>query len=66
MNTQEIRIQIPPYGTAQLSLPALLSVDRFQRLQAAVGAAVGEPPAAQSAAADPGAVEFDSWRALLK
>lgn len=68
MNTQEIRFQIPPYGSAQLSLPELLSVDGFQRLQAAVGAIAGGPPKGQApaAAADPGAVEFDSWLAHLK
>lgn len=68
MNTQEMRFVIPPYGTATLRLPQLMSVDGFQRLQAAVDAALGEPPARGEAppAADPGAIEFDSWRALLK
>lgn len=68
MHTQEMHFLIPPYGTATLRLPELLSVDGFQRLQAAVGAALGEPlPASDPPpASDPGAIEFDSWRAQLR
>lgn len=67
MTTQELNFLIPPYGTASLQLPELLTPDAFIRLEAAVRAALGEPGPAPGAtpATDPGRVEFDSWSASL-
>ncbi len=63
MNTQRISFLIPPYGTATLTLPELLTTDAFARLDAAVDQALGNPmPAPATVATDPGAIEYDSWR----
>ncbi len=63
MNTQRISILIPPYGTATLTLPELLTTDAFARLDAAVDQALGNlRPAPAEVATDPGAIEYDSWR----
>lgn len=67
MNTQQMTFVIPPYGTATLCLPEMLTVDDFTRLTTAVSTALGDvPPDADARiATDPGAVEFDSWRANM-
>lgn len=59
MTTQHITIQLPPYGTATLSLPKLMTPDAFMRLDSAIGEALREPGSANST--DPGAVEYHSW-----
>jgi hypothetical protein len=63
MATQQLTFLIPPYGTATLTLPALLTPDAFARLGAAIGGALGEPrqTLGDAAVPDPGAIEFDSW-----
>ena len=63
MTTQSISILLPPYGSATLTLPEVLTPDAFARLDKAIGDALREPrPAASPAAArDPAAIEFDSW-----
>ncbi|WP_298824844.1 hypothetical protein [uncultured Piscinibacter sp.] len=63
MTTQQITIQLPPYGTATLTLPKLLTPDAFARLDSAVGNALREPSSESSTEArgDPGAIEYDSW-----
>lgn len=69
MNTQQLTFVIPPYGTATLSLPEMLTVDDFTRLSSAVGTALGDLPRdvdERTAATDPGSIEFDSWRVHVK
>lgn len=63
MTTQQITFLIPPYGTATLTLPELLTPGAFARLDAAIGDALREPNRGGSADAanDPGTIEFDSW-----
>jgi len=55
MTTQQISILIPPYGTATLTLPAMLTPDAFARLDSAIDQALGDT------APDPGSIEYDSW-----
>ncbi|MDP2018596.1 hypothetical protein [Hydrogenophaga sp.] len=68
MNTQQMTFVIPPYGTATLSLPEMLTVDAFTRLTTAVSAALGDacPNGDERTATDPGSIEFDSWRVNMK
>lgn len=62
MTTQQIFILIPPYGTATLTLPAMLTPDAFARLDSAIDHALAEPSQALGdAAPDPGSIEYDSW-----
>lgn len=63
MTTQQITFLLPPYGTATLTLPELLTPDAFARLDSAIGDALREPcrNGIAHAANDPGAIEFDSW-----
>lgn len=62
MATQQISFLIPPYGTATLTLPELLTPDAFARLDAAIDQALGEPRhEREDAAQDPGSIEFNSW-----
>jgi hypothetical protein len=62
MTTQQISILIPPYGTATLTLPTMLTPDAFARLDAAIDRALGDPCQAHGdAPPDPGSIEFDSW-----
>lgn len=63
MNTQQVTILLPPYGSATLTLPQLLSPDAFGRLDAAISEALREPSRSRhaGAASDPGSIEFDSW-----
>lgn len=63
LTTQQITFLIPPYGTATLTLPELLTPDAFARLDSAVGDALRSPPhkGSANAADDPGAIEFASW-----
>ncbi|MCB4364217.1 hypothetical protein KIH07_10760 [Hydrogenophaga taeniospiralis] len=62
MTTQQISILIPPYGTATLTLPAMLTPDAFARLDSAIDQALAEPhQALGDAAPDPGSIEYDSW-----
>jgi hypothetical protein len=63
MTTQQITFSIPPYGTATLTLPELLTPDAFARLDSAIGDALRGPcrDGNTDAANDPGAIEFDSW-----
>lgn len=63
MATQQISFLIPPYCTATLTLPELLTPELFARLDSAIGRALGEPrqDLGDVAAPDPGSVEFDSW-----
>jgi hypothetical protein len=63
MTTQQITFLIPPYGTATLTLPELLTPDAFARLDSAIGEALREPrrSGGADATSDPGALEFDSW-----
>lgn len=69
MNTQQLTFVIPPYGTATLCLPEMLTVDDFTRLSSAVDAALGDLPRdvdGRTTATDPGSIEFDSWRVHAK
>jgi hypothetical protein len=62
MATQQISFLIPPYGTATLTLPELLTPDAFARLDSAIDQALTEPRLALGdAAPDPGSIEYDSW-----
>ena len=62
MTTQQISFLIPPYGTATLTLPDLLTPDAFARLDSAIDHALAEPRREPGdAAPDPGSIEFDSW-----
>jgi hypothetical protein len=63
MTTQQTTFLIPPYGTATLALPEVLTPDAFARLHAAIGAALGGSNSAGGAlvAPDAGAIEFASW-----
>jgi hypothetical protein len=63
MTTQHVTILLPPYGTATLRLPQVLTPDAFARLDSAIADALREarPDRATGAADDPGAIEFDSW-----
>ncbi len=63
MTTQQITFLLPPYGTATLTLPELLTPDAFARLNSAIVDAVRGPcrNGGTDAANDPGAIEFDSW-----
>lgn len=63
MNTQRISVLIPPYGTATLTLPELMTSEAFARLDAAIDQALGAPNTGPAEAAkDPGAIEYESWR----
>lgn len=63
MATQQLTFLIPPYGTATLTLPELLTPEAFARLEAAIGGVLGEPrqDLGDAAPLDPGSIEFDSW-----
>ena len=63
MTTQQITFLLPPYGTATLTLPELLTPDAFARLDSAIGDALREPcrNGIADAANEPGAIEVDSW-----
>ena len=62
MTTQQITFLLPPYGTATLTLPKLLTPDAFARLDSAIGDGLREPCRnGIDAVNDPGAIEFDSW-----
>lgn len=63
MTMKQMTFLIPPYGTATLSLPELLTPDAFIRLESAIGDALGDPrrDLGDHTAADPGTIEFDSW-----
>ena len=65
MTTQQLTFLLPPYGTATLTLPELLTPDAFARLDSAIDAALREPNQDDSANAnpanDPAAIECDSW-----
>lgn len=63
MTTQQITFLLPPYGTATLTLPELLTPAVFARLDSAIGNALREPcpSGITDAASDPGAIEVDSW-----
>ncbi|MEO7244449.1 MAG: hypothetical protein ABIX12_04800 [Rubrivivax sp.] len=63
MTTQQITFLLPPYGTASLALPEILTPEAFARLDSAISDALREPrrDGTADAADDPGAVEFDSW-----
>jgi hypothetical protein len=63
MTTQKVTFLLPPYGTATLTVPELLTPDAFARLDLAIGEALREPcrNGSADAANDPGAIEFDSW-----
>jgi len=62
MATQQITFLIPPYGTATLTLPELLTPEAFASLSSAISRVLGEPHQDLGAAApDPGSIEFDSW-----
>ncbi|WP_137918135.1 hypothetical protein [Hydrogenophaga sp. 2FB] len=68
MTTQQMTFVIPPYGTATLSLPEMLTVDAFSRLTMAVSGALADvsPDADERIATDPGSIEVDSWRVNMK
>ncbi|ODV05950.1 MAG: hypothetical protein ABT20_13335 [Rubrivivax sp. SCN 70-15] len=64
MATQQMTFLIPPYGTATLTLPELLTPEAFARLESAIGGVLGEPRRQlgdTATAPDPGSIEFDSW-----
>lgn len=63
MATQQMTFLIPPYGTATLTLPELMTPEAFARLDSAIGRALGEPrqDLGDATAPDPGSIEFDSW-----
>ena len=63
MTTQQITFLLPPYGTATLTLPELLTSAVFARLDSAIDNALREPcpSGITDAANDPGAIEVDSW-----
>ena len=65
MTTQQLTFLLPPYGTATLTLPELLTPDAFARLDSAIDAALREPNQDDSANANPAnvpaAIECDSW-----
>jgi hypothetical protein len=63
MKTQQITFLLPPYGTASLALPEILTPEAFARLDAAISDALCEPhrDGSSDVANDAGAVEFDSW-----
>ncbi len=68
MTTQQVTILIPPYGTATVTLPEILTPDAFARLDAAIDDALREPrgDGSADAANDPGAIEFGSWLVHLR
>lgn len=63
MSTQQMTFLIPPYCTATLTLPELLTPELFARLDSAINQVLGEQRQHPGAAAapDPGSTEFDSW-----
>ena len=65
MKTQQVTFLIPPYGTATLTLPALLTPDAFLGLDSAVCRELGERghEPGEPVADDPGSIECDSWSA---
>ena len=67
MRMQQMTFLIPPYGTATLTLPELLTPDAFSRLESAIGDALGDPrrDLSDHTTTDPGSVEFDSWSVHL-
>jgi hypothetical protein len=66
MTTQKLTFLVPPYATATLMLPELLTPDAFARLESAVGEALREPRRDGGANANaPGAIEYDSWSTHL-
>ena len=68
MTTQQITFLIPPYGTATLTLPELMTPDAFARLDVAIGDALRETSRGGSADAanDPGIIEVESWLVHLQ
>lgn len=63
MTTQQITFLIPPYGTAILGLPEMLTPDAFSRFESAIDDALGNSrrDLGDHTATDPGSIEFDSW-----
>ena len=63
MTTQQMTFQIPPYGTATLTLPERLTPDAFVCLDTAISQALGEQRRAlgDRAGNDPGSIQCDSW-----
>lgn len=63
MTTQQITFLLPPYGSATLTLPELLTPAVFACLDLAIGNALREscPSGITDAANNPGAIEVDSW-----
>lgn len=63
MKTQQMTFSIPPYGTATLILPVLLTPDAFASLDSAISRELGEQRRELSgpSADDPGSIECDSW-----
>ena len=62
MATQQLTFSIPPYGTATLTLPEVLTPDAFARLDSAIDSVLGEPRQnLGDAAPDLGSIEYDSW-----
>jgi hypothetical protein len=60
MTTQQTTFLIPPYGSATLTLPGVLTPDAFARLHVAIGEALGGAGSTGSTP-DAGAIEFASW-----
>ena len=67
MTMQQMTFLIPPYWTATLTLPELLTPDAFSRLESAISDTLGDPrrDLGDHTATDPGSVEFDSWSVHL-
>ncbi|MBE2263545.1 MAG: hypothetical protein IAE92_12435 [Burkholderiaceae bacterium] len=64
MKMQQMTFLLPPYGTATLQFPEVLTSEKFARLESAVASAIREPllhGGASVATDDPGTIEFDSW-----
>ncbi len=63
MITRQMTFLIPPYGTATLTLPELVTPEVFARLDSVIGRVLGESRQGlgDAVAPEPGSVEFDSW-----
>ena len=63
MATQQITFLIPPYCTATLTLPELLTPEQFARLDSAINHVLGtsRQDLGDAAAPNPGSSEVDSW-----
>jgi len=69
MKMQQMTFLLPPYGTATLQFPEVLTAEAFARLDSAIASAMGEPQLHDSTPAathDAAAVEVDSWLAHLR